>query len=137
MKINVTFAIAIAGMVTVSLWSHRSVNTPYVDGFYLANIEALTASESTGGTTTTTPPDPWNYVPDRYLISSVKTHKLVCATEGTISVNGVSFSGDYKKGVSYAVVVETKNCNGKQNGAWCDQRLVGSKILSAEDTERS
>lgn len=139
MRSKFTSLIAIIGLVIIGILLQNNVVEANTVGFTLADIEAFAAGESdsevSGGSTSTTPPDPWNYVPDRYLTCTTKTYKLVCTNEGTLTYDGKTISGNYKKGVTYSVVVEIKNCDGKKKGAWCDQRQVGARVIHVSNTE--
>ena len=82
------------------------------------------------------PPDPWNYVPNRYLVPKVTEHLIMSSPEGGITINGLSISGTFKKGVTYKVVICTLSCDGEQQGSWCDQLRIGSTVVSTTEIEK-
>lgn len=92
----------------------------------MANIEALTENDAPTTPTTSCPP---NHTPDRYICASVHAFPTTCDRDGSISIGGDIIKGEYKKGQTYNVIVELKNCEGYQRGSCCDQSLVGARIL--------
>ena len=86
-----------------------------------ANVEALTDNELT------TCPD-YNYAPDKMIHSDCLTVTVYCNVDGEVTVNGTTFHGGFKKGKSYPIVIDVKNCV-DANRACCDQRNVGVTIV--------
>ena len=91
------------------------------------NIEALTSNEG-GGTNTQCPNH--DYVPNRYIECQEITTKVVCTTNGEITVNGKIFTGNYKRNKEYFVLYAKYNCSGIQDGAYCDQNRVRIELIS-------
>ena len=97
-----------------------------------ANLEALTQND----VNTTQCPD-FNYVPNRFLEVKIETYNVKCVKKGELNVNvnlteggsGI-LKGNYDKGYIYPVIIEIKNCTGRENGSCCDQREVGAKLIS-------
>lgn len=88
----------------------------------LANIEAITDEE------TTVCPD-YNYVPDHYIEATAEAINTTCSKKGELQVGSHIIHGSFDRGEQYVVVIETKNCDGQQKGACCDQREVGVSIV--------
>lgn len=100
------------------------INTSYipVSSLGLRNIEALARVEST------VCPD-HNYVPDVCIHAKEIRTNVECSTNGEISIGGEKFKGSYKRGKTYEVLYEKKNCDQPAPGACCDQREVGIKLV--------
>lgn len=89
----------------------------------LENVEALA-----GNGEVTKCPDA-NYVPNRFLESGgVQSATYRSNEKGEINVGGI-IKGGYEKNKDVTVSVETFNCSGVEEGACCDQRKVGTKVI--------
>lgn len=90
----------------------------------MQNVEALS-----DGNDARCPHNNANHVPNRFLYAHVKTEQGTSKVDGSITISdGNSYSGSYKKDNTYTVVITTKNCDGEQEGACCDQRKVGTTV---------
>lgn len=123
MKFFIYSFMAIAGAVIVIAASVVKKFDNSMSPLTKANLEALSILE--GGNFCPSPYD----VPNRYLEAKSETVSVKCTKSGHITVGGNSFSGDYKKGQTYSVVYEVKNCSGEQDGACCPQSEVGVTIV--------
>ncbi len=105
-------------MYNINLSSNNNISS-----LTIANAEALARGEST-----TNCPNPYD-VPDRYIVSSgPKTATYTTNSSGEINIGGI-FYGGYAKNKTITIAVETFNCNGVQQGACCDQSLVGTRPI--------
>lgn len=119
MKKRIFLSVAI-GVLVVRIY----INTSYtpISSLRLRNIEALAQVEST------VCPD-HNYVPDVCIHAEEIRTSVEYSTNGEISVGGEKFKGSYKRGKTYEVLYEKKNCDQPAQGACCDQRQVGIKLV--------
>lgn len=98
-----------------------------------ANIEALTEQTAPGDTINTMPKEPWHYVPDSYMVSTITAHEVKSPIY--LLANGVNIANQLDRGCTYTIFIETKSCDGMRKGSWCDQREVGAKILRIKKKE--
>ena len=120
MKNRIFLSVAI-GVLVVCIY----INTSYIpiSSLRLRNIEALAQVEST------VCPD-YNYVPDVSIHAEEIRTNVECSTNGEISVGGEKIKGSYKRGKSYEILYEKKNCDQPAKGACCDQRQVGIRLVN-------
>lgn len=142
---KITFALVSFGLAVVGIIGQKEATVSYTNDLTLASLDAFTNPESNpesnpetsgGSGSTIMPPDPWNYVPGRYIVSTTHSEQVVCPSGGSISIGQWHLTGDYKKGDKYSIVIETKNCDGENERAWCDQRQVGSWIIEVKNPEK-
>lgn len=114
------FLYAIAGVMVMCIY--LKISTSSTSSLLLVNIEALAHAEAS------ICPD-YNYVPNVCIHAEEIRSNVVCNTNGEISVGGEKVTGSYKRGKSYEVLYEKKNCDQPAPGACCDQREVGIKIV--------
>jgi len=121
----------------------QSEAQPSSNGLTLADLESFANTESNIESNTEKeyvwgqPSNPWDYVPNRFLTCETKSYTVESTSDYQISIEGVIYSGDFiHKGHKYNVIVEICNCNGKQDGSWCDQRRVGARVISVIDPEQ-
>lgn len=129
--------VSLIGLVaSIGILSQRETKKVGYSNLTLADIEAFANTESNSETSgeggSTTPPDAWNFVPDRFIKAKPKTEKVVCKSSGSLAYSEGTLTGEYAQDVTYIISMEIKNCDGKAKGAWCDQRQVGVKILNIE-----
>ena len=114
-------AVAIATFVGAKSFQTNAYES---NDLLLQNVEALSAGSDAG-----CPHNNANHVPNRFLYATTTTETATCKVDGSITVSdGNSYSGSYKKDKSYVVIITTKNCDGVQTGACCDQRKVGTTV---------
>ena len=112
-------AVAIATSVGIKDFKSNACKS---NALLMANVEALSMGEPTNC------PNPYD-VPDKYLHASTETTTGTSNLDGEITVtSGVTYSGKFKKGKTYIVVITTKNCDGEQKGACCPQKEVGTTV---------
>lgn len=124
MKEKMIFAV-VAVMAVISCYMAYTTQDKHSkpNALALANIEALSGEEDS-------PCPDYNYVPNHYLEVYNETVSVTCSREGEISFGSGTITGSFKKGNVYSIVIEVKNCSGESYGACCDQRRVGSSIIS-------
>lgn len=139
MNSKILFVLAILGMAIVGIIGQKEATVSYPNNITLASLDAFTDSESdteSEGGSETTPTDPSNYVADSYIVKTSTTKKVLCTTDGVLEVDGTKYYGNYIKGVTYIVVIEVSQCDGRKEGSWCDMRHCGSIITSIIDLEK-
>ena len=57
-----------------------------------------------------------------------KSNANNASTDITVE-NGNTYSGEFSKGKTYIVVISTKNCSGREQGACCNQKDVGTTVI--------
>lgn len=112
--------LAAAAVVGIGLHQLPNGNVGLSD-LTIENIEALTQYEGEW---------PGQYVPNHFLYATIQSFVVVCDENGSLKIGSHIVSGDYKKGQNYPIIVEIKNCDGVQEGAFCDQSQVGVRIVS-------
>ena len=71
-----------------------------------------------------------DYVPNRFIEVVTTTTTGTSNLDGSITVeNGNTYSGEFTKGKTYIVVISTKNCSGREQGACCNQKDVGTTVI--------
>ena len=115
-------AIALAALVGMkTLERNKNIN----ETLLMANVEALT-SEEVGNNHCPSP----DYVPNRFIEVVTTTATGTSNLDGSITVeNGNTYSGEFTKGKTYIVVISTKNCSGREQGACCNQKDVGTTVI--------
>jgi len=132
-KSRVALLLACAIMATVGIFMQTNGTKISAQDTTLAEVDAFTQSESNPEQSdSSTPPRPWEYVRDRYIKSKEKTEKVVCNVAGEIGYSGGTVSGNYQTGAAYIIILDIKNCDGKQKGSWCHQKEVGVHVVSIE-----
>lgn len=132
MKKKLIFIAIVAAISTVGVMMSQKAELAGNSSLSLANVEALTDIEDDEPATT---PSPWDLSPNRMITSTVKEYKLTCTSEEEIKVPGITISGTFQRGTTYSIIVETVNCNESVAGSWCDQRRVGSRVISIGPTQ--
>lgn len=119
-------AIVVASTAICGIINHAKTPNSNLNALTLINIEALSQDKEA-----TKCPD-FNYVPDHFLSAKVESFTVSSSEEGELTILGISF-GSYEKNKEYTAIIETKDCDQKQDGACCDQREVGSTVLNIVD----
>ena len=88
----------------------------------MQNVEALSLDNNES---IACPP---NHVPNHYITATTNTIQVTCTKNGEIKVGEHTVSGAWEKNKTYVVVIVTKNCDGTECGACCDQSQVGVTI---------
>ena len=96
-----------------------------------ANIDAITSVEKDTDSDITTPPDPWNYMPNAKLIVSLQQYKLTCLVDGQLNIGGISIVGEFQSGISYRVIVEVYKCKPSSHGEWCNPQKEIANIVGS------
>lgn len=120
---KVIYFLSVGLVIMLVLFINNKLSQEGRSAITLENIEALA-----GNGEVTKCPDA-NYVPNRFLESGgVQSATYRSNESGEISIGGV-VKGGYQKNKDVTVSVETFNCSGVEQGACCDQRKVGTKVI--------
>ena len=127
--------LAVVAIATVGMGSYKAygayvaANMSESELLFTENVNAL--ADGDAGTNCPGP----DYVPDHYIEAACTSATGTCNVDGQLSVgtnsssgSSATVSGNFKKGKTYTVAIEVKNCTGVQQGACCDQRKVGVSI---------
>lgn len=116
-------AVCIIGIASITANKIFLARSTYAESLLMENAEALSLMEES-----TTKCPSYKYVPDHFIVATVSTTSGTCNVDGELTVGEKTVSGNFKKGKTYVVVITTKNCDGIQKGACCNQKDVGVSV---------
>ena len=116
-------AACVMGMVSFTAKKIFCAQPACAESLLIENAEALSLMEES-----TTKCPSYKYVPDHFIVATSSTASGTCNVDGELTVGENTVSGSFKKGKTYVVVITTKNFDGLQKGACCNQKDVGVSI---------